>query len=198
MDDVEGIPLLDVAHVELSRFNTIVKRVFDLVVGGVLTLLALPLIGLLALAIKLDSRGPVFFRQERMGRGGKMFRIFKLRSMHVDAEQRRYDLAEQNEYSGPMFKIKSDPRITRVGRAASASGASTSCRSSSTCMRGDMSLVGPAPALGRRGRALPRLDQEAPRHHARHHRPVAGDWAATTSRSTRWSSSTTCTSRAGA
>ena len=73
------------------------------------------MIGVLALAIKLDSRGPVFFRQERMGRGGKVFRIYKLRSMHVDAEQKRYDLAEQNEYSGPMFKIKSDPRMTRVG-----------------------------------------------------------------------------------
>ena len=115
MDDVEGIPLLDVAHVEMSHFNTIVKRVFDLLIGGALTLLALPLIGVLALAIKLDSRGPVFFSQERMGRGGRVFRILKLRSMRVDAEHLRYDLAKQNEYSGPMFKIRSDPRTTRVG-----------------------------------------------------------------------------------
>jgi exopolysaccharide biosynthesis polyprenyl glycosylphosphotransferase len=144
MDDVEGIPLLDVARVEMSRLNTVVKRVFDLLVGGALTLLALPLIGVLALAIKLDSRGPVFFRQERMGRGGQVFRISKLRSMHVDAEQKRYDLAEQNEYSGPMFKIKSDPRTTRVG---------TIIRKWSldevpqlfNVLRGDMSLVGPRP-----------------------------------------------------
>ena len=144
MDDVEGIPLLDVAHVEMSRLNTVVKRVFDLVVGGLTALVALPLIGVLALAVKLDSRGPVFFRQERMGRGGRVFRIFKLRSMHVDAEQLRYDLAEQNEYSGPMFKIKSDPRLTRVG---------TFIRKWSldevpqifNVLRGEMSLVGPRP-----------------------------------------------------
>jgi exopolysaccharide biosynthesis polyprenyl glycosylphosphotransferase len=144
MDDVEGIPLLDVAHVEMSRFNMVVKRVFDLLVGGAITLLALPVIGLLALAIKIDSRGPVFFRQERMGRGGRVFRIFKLRSMRVDAERLRYDLAEQNEYSGPMFKIKSDPRITRVG---------TIIRKWSldevpqifNVLRGEMSLVGPRP-----------------------------------------------------
>ena len=131
MDDVEGIPLLDVAHVEMSRFNMIVKRVFDLVVGGALTVVALPLIGLLALAIKLDSRGPVFFRQERMGRGGVPFRIFKLRSMHANAEELRYDLAELNEYSGPMFKIKGDPG-SRASAPSSASGASTRYRSSST------------------------------------------------------------------
>ncbi len=144
MDDVEGIPLLDVAHVEMSHLNMVVKRVFDLVVGGLSALFALPLIGVLALAIKLDSRGPVFFRQERMGRGGRVFRIYKLRSMHVDAEQRRYDLAQQNEYSGPMFKIKSDPRTTRVG---------TMIRKWSldevpqifNVLRGEMSLVGPRP-----------------------------------------------------
>jgi exopolysaccharide biosynthesis polyprenyl glycosylphosphotransferase len=144
MDDVEGIPLLDVAHVELSRFNMIVKRVFDLLVGGILLLVALPLIGVLAVAIKIDSRGPVFFRQERMGRGGKVFRIYKLRSMHVDAEDRRHDLVEQNEYSGPMFKIKSDPRTTRLGgflRKLSLDEVPQIFN----VLRGEMSLVGPRP-----------------------------------------------------
>jgi len=144
IDDVEGIPLLDVAHVEMSHLNTVVKRAFDLVVGSVLTLLALPLIGLLALAIKIDSRGPVFFRQERMGRGGKVFRIYKLRSMHVDAEQQRYDLAEQNEYSGPMFKIKSDPRTTRVGNVIRKWSLDEAPQIFNV-LRGEMSLVGPRP-----------------------------------------------------
>ena len=144
MDDVEGIPLLDVAHVELSHLNTIVKRIFDLVVGGALTLLAMPVIGVLALAIKIDSRGPVFFRQERMGRGGKVFRIFKLRSMHLDAEQKRYDLAAQNEYSGPMFKIKSDPRTTRVGTVIR-KWSLDEVPQLFNVMRGEMSLVGPRP-----------------------------------------------------
>ena len=144
MDDVEGIPLLDVAHVEMSRFNTIVKRVFDLLFGGALTIIALPLIGLLAVAIKLDSRGPVFFRQERMGRGGVPFRIFKLRSMHANAEELRYDLAELNEYSGPMFKIKGDPRITRVG-AVIRKWSLDEVPQLFNVMRGEMSLVGPRP-----------------------------------------------------
>ena len=144
MDDVEGIPLLDVAHVEMSRFNMVVKRVFDLLVGGATTLVALPLIGVLALAIKIDSRGPVFFRQERMGRGGRVFRIYKLRSMHVDAEQLRYDLAEQNEYSGPMFKIKGDPRITRVGSILR-KWSLDEIPQIFNVLRGEMSLVGPRP-----------------------------------------------------
>jgi exopolysaccharide biosynthesis polyprenyl glycosylphosphotransferase len=144
MDDVEGIPLLDVAHVEMSRFNMVVKRAFDLLAGAVLTVIALPLIGLLAVAIKLDSRGPVFFTQERMGRGGREFRIFKLRSMHLDAEQLRYDLADQNEYSGPMFKIRSDPRLTRVG-AVLRKWSLDEVPQLFNVLRGEMSLVGPRP-----------------------------------------------------
>jgi len=144
MDDVEGIPLLDVAHVELSRVNMIVKRIFDLVVGGLITVLALPFIGVLALAIKLDSRGPVFFRQERMGRGGRVFRMYKLRSMHQHAELQRYELAEQNEYSGPMFKMKRDPRVTRVG-ALIRKWSLDEIPQLFNVIAGDMSLVGPRP-----------------------------------------------------
>ncbi len=75
VDDLEGIPLLDVAQVELSQVNMIVKRTFDLLVGGILTALCLPLFAVIAVLIKLDSPGPVFFRQERMGRSGRVFRI---------------------------------------------------------------------------------------------------------------------------
>ena len=144
MDDVEGIPLLEVAHVELSRFNMVVKRTFDLLVGGILMLVALPLLAVLAVAIKIDSRGPVFFRQERMGRGGRVFRIYKLRSMHVDAADRRHDLADQNEYSGPMFKIKHDPRTTRLGGFLRKSSLDEVPQIINV-LRGEMSLVGPRP-----------------------------------------------------
>jgi exopolysaccharide biosynthesis polyprenyl glycosylphosphotransferase len=144
MDDIEGIPLLDVAHVEMSRFNMVVKRVFDLAVGGIAAIFILPVIGVLALAIKFDSPGPVFFRQERMGRGGRVFRIFKLRSMHVDAERLRSDLADQNEYSGPMFKIKSDPRMTRVGSVIR-KWSLDELPQVFNVLRGEMSLVGPRP-----------------------------------------------------
>jgi len=144
VDDVEGIPLLDVAHVELRRFNMAVKRVFDLIVGGVIFLLVLPVLGLTALVIKLDSRGPVFYRQERMGRGGKPFFIYKFRSMYDGADKLRDDLAEQNDYDGPMFKIKRDPRVTRIGgwlRRWSVDELPQIIN----VMKGEMSLVGPRP-----------------------------------------------------
>jgi len=146
VDEIEGIPLLDVANVELSRFNMAVKRVFDLVVGALICVVALPLIGIVALVIKLDSRGPVFYRQERMGRGGASFRIYKFRSMTDGAEKLREELAEQNEYSGPMFKIREDPRVTRVGHWLRR-WSLDEVPQILNVMQGDMSLVGPRPLL---------------------------------------------------
>jgi len=144
VDDVEGIPLLDIAHVELSRFNMAVKRVFDLFVGGALCLFILPLLAALGLAIKLDSRGPVFYRQARMGRGGKPFMIFKLRSMRVGADAQRWDLADENDYDGPMFKMRSDPRVTRFGDWLRR-WSFDELPQILNVMKGEMSLVGPRP-----------------------------------------------------
>ncbi len=145
VDDIEGIPLLDVAHAELSTFNMGIKRVFDLIVGGLICMVALPLMAAVAVIIKLDSRGPVFFRQERMGRGGGTFRIFKFRTMHVGAEDERMELAEiHNDYDGPMFKLKNDPRITRVG-AVLRHWSIDELPQMLNVMAGDMSLVGPRP-----------------------------------------------------
>ncbi len=145
VDDVEGIPLLDVGHVELSRFNMAVKRGFDLVVGGLLCIPILPLMGIVGLVIRLDSPGPVFYRQERMGRGGKPFLIFKFRSMHVGADEARLELAEkQNDYDGPMFKLKEDPRITRIGGPLRR-WSIDELPQILNVMKGDMSLVGPRP-----------------------------------------------------
>jgi exopolysaccharide biosynthesis polyprenyl glycosylphosphotransferase len=145
VDDVEGIPLLDVGHVELSRFNMAVKRAFDLLVGGLLCIPILPFMGVVAIIIKLDSRGPVFYRQERMGRGGKPFWIYKFRSMYVGADEQRLELAEeQNDYDGPMFKLREDPRITRVGGALRR-WSIDEVPQILNVMKGDMSLVGPRP-----------------------------------------------------
>jgi len=145
VDDIEGIPLLDVANAELSSFNMGIKRVFDLIVGGLICIVALPLMALVALVIKIDSRGPVFFRQERMGRGGATFRIFKFRTMYVGAEDERLELAEtRNDYDGPMFKLKDDPRITRVG-AVLRRWSIDEVPQILNVMAGDMSLVGPRP-----------------------------------------------------
>ncbi|MEE4275373.1 MAG: sugar transferase [Thermoleophilia bacterium] len=144
VDDIEGIPLLDVGHVELSRFNMAVKRAFDIVAGGAGMLLALPVFAVIAVLIKLDSPGPVFFRQERMGRGGRTFQMYKFRSMADGADKHRHDLDAHNEYSGPMFKMKEDPRITRLGawlRRLSIDEAPQIFN----VVKGDMSLVGPRP-----------------------------------------------------
>ena len=101
--------------------------------------------GVIAIVIKLDSRGPVFYRQERMGRGGKTFRIFKFRSMYVGADEERLELAEeQNDYDGPMFKLKEDPRITRVGGPLRR-WSLDELPQIFNVMKGDMSLVGPRP-----------------------------------------------------
>src|SRR5262249_60446529 len=93
-----------------------VKRLIDVSVAGVALLLLSPIGLLIALAIKLDSRGPVLFVQERVGLGGRRFRFFKFRTMVPDAEQRQAALENLNEATGPVFKIRNDPRITRVGR----------------------------------------------------------------------------------
>jgi len=121
-----------------------VKRVFDLVFGGALCVVILPLLGVLGVLIKLDSHGPVFYRQERMGRGGKPFMIFKLRSMRVGADKERWDLADDNDYDGPMFKMHRDPRVTRLGHWLRR-WSFDELPQILNVMTGDMSLVGPRP-----------------------------------------------------
>ncbi len=144
LDDVNGVPVLELSAGRLSRSAVITKRTIDLVVTLAFMPLLLPLMGLIALAIKLDSRGPVFFKQKRMGRGDREFEIIKFRTMAVDAESRRSELLNQNEATGPLFKLKSDPRVTRIG---------SFLRSTSldelpqliNVLRGEMALVGPRP-----------------------------------------------------
>ncbi len=127
------------------------KRGLD-VLGAALGLLLLwPLLALAAAAIKLTSPGPVFFRQKRSGLGGKEFVMLKFRSMAADAEARKSSLAALNEQDGPAFKIRNDPRVTRLG-ASSAPPASTSCRSCGTCCGAKCrwSVRGRCPATRRR------------------------------------------------
>lgn len=133
-------------RVGVSRAYSVTKRLIDVVgATAALAMLALPL-ALLALAIKLESRGPVFFWQYRLGENGVPFRFFKFRSMVVDAEARRGDLAAVNEAAGPIFKIRHDPRITRVGRWMRKSSLDETPQLFHVLM-GQMSLVGPRPPL---------------------------------------------------
>jgi exopolysaccharide biosynthesis polyprenyl glycosylphosphotransferase len=144
-DQLEGMTLLGVRRFGLTRTARIVKRGFDLLGASVLLLAAGPLMLAIAAAIKLDSRGPVFFRQTRVGRGGRHFRIYKFRTMVPDAEARKAALVALNEAEG-LFKISDDPRITRVGRWLRKTSLDELAQLLNV-MRGDMSLVGPRPLV---------------------------------------------------
>ena len=116
VDDLGGIPLIGVKPVTMRGSVLAVKRAMDLILGGLLTIILLPLMGLIALAIRLDSPGPVLFKQIRVGKGSQEFECWKFRSMRESAEAEKESLLELNEATGPLFKIKQDPRVTGVGR----------------------------------------------------------------------------------
>lgn len=140
-----------VVYLEPSQrlgWRAIAKRTFDVVVAAAGLVLVSPLLVLAGLAIKLTSRGPVLFRQERVGRSGRPFQVLKLRTMVVDAEERLGELLELNESDGPLFKLRDDPRITRVGRVLRKLSIDELPQLWNV-VRGDMSLVGPRPALPR-------------------------------------------------
>lgn len=146
VDDVDGITLLGMRRFGLSRSSRAVKRSFDFVGAG-LSLLALsPLLAAIAIAVKLDSRGPVLFRQRRMGRNGVPFEMLKFRTMANGADAQKCTLAARNEAEGGLFKIKDDPRITRVG-ARLRQVSLDELPQLFNVLRGDMSLVGPRPLV---------------------------------------------------
>jgi lipopolysaccharide/colanic/teichoic acid biosynthesis glycosyltransferase len=122
------------------------KRFLDLCLGGVLFIASMPLLILLAAAIKIDTRGPVLYRSTRVGRGGKTFVFYKLRSMIRSAEKDRERIAHLNEVDGPVFKIARDPRITRVGRILRKTSLDELPQLLNV-LRGDMSMVGPRPPI---------------------------------------------------
>jgi exopolysaccharide biosynthesis polyprenyl glycosylphosphotransferase len=111
----QGIPFLTVHVNSFNATGLMYKRLLDLAGGLVGTILFFILYPIVGLAIKIDSPGPVLFTQERVGLNGRIFKLYKFRSMYIDAEERKRELAQANEMAGPMFKMKDDPRITRVG-----------------------------------------------------------------------------------
>ncbi|TDD09471.1 sugar transferase [Nonomuraea diastatica] len=143
---VAGMPLLHVEHPEFDGTKQLVKTVFDrLVAGTALLLLALPLLAI-ALVIRLTSPGPALFFQVRVGKGGEEFRVVKFRTMVADAEQRKRALLDANEFDGVLFKIRNDPRVTRVG-AFLRRYSLDELPQLLNVIRGEMSLVGPRPPL---------------------------------------------------
>ncbi|MCC6191186.1 MAG: sugar transferase [Anaerolineales bacterium] len=146
LDDLGGIPVMGLKETRLPRAARLLKRALDVVlaVAGLVALAPFWLVA--ALAIRLDSPGPALFRQRRVGEGGRFFEIYKFRSMLVGAEEQQADLKTQNEASGPLFKIKADPRLTRLGRLLRRSSLDELPQLINV-LRGEMSLVGPRPGL---------------------------------------------------
>ena len=140
-------PLFYLEPASLSRWQLRVKRVMDLAITSIVLVLASPVLLVAALAIKLGDGGPVLFKQVRVGRDGQTFKVFKLRTMVPDAESRLVDLTFQNEREdGPLFKLTQDPRRTKVGRILERTSLDELPQLLNV-LRGDMSLVGPRPAL---------------------------------------------------
>lgn len=147
LDQIGGLPMLSITVPRLSSSARAIKRTTDVLFSVVGLLVLLPLLIGVAIAIKIDSRGPVLFRQRRVGRNGKQFEIFKFRSMYGDAEQRKAELAALNEANdGVMFKIRKDPRITRVGGFLRRSSIDELPQLLNV-VDGSMSLVGPRPLI---------------------------------------------------
>ena len=139
------MPLFELRPPVFDGIDYFVKRTFDVVVSACCCCVLSPLLALIALAVRLSSRGPVIYRSYRPGIGGEPFACLKFRTMYTDADERQADLESLNEASGALFKIRRDPRHDPRSGACCAATRWTSCRSWSTSLRGQMSLVGPRP-----------------------------------------------------
>ncbi len=132
----------------LFHYENTLKRVVDVVLASLGLVAALPLWLAIVIAIRLDSPGPAIFVQERVGLRGRRFNFYKFRSMYVDAESRLAELERHNEVSGPVFKMRSDPRVTRIGQILRRTSLDE-LPQLLNILKGDMSLVGPRPPLPR-------------------------------------------------
>jgi exopolysaccharide biosynthesis polyprenyl glycosylphosphotransferase len=139
-------PVMYVEPRERGGWRARAKRTFDVALAGLVLLVVTPVMVAATIAIKIDSPGPVFFGQSRVGRHGRRFRVLKFRTMGIDAEDRLAELRTQNEADGPLFKMADDPRITRVGRFLRKTSIDELPQLWNV-LRNEMSMVGPRPAL---------------------------------------------------
>jgi exopolysaccharide biosynthesis polyprenyl glycosylphosphotransferase len=140
----QGVPLFELRPPILAGTDWLLKRVFDLVVGLAILVVGLPLWALVALTIRLTSRGPVFYADDRIGLGERQFRMLKFRTMVQGADRQKAALERSNEAGGALFKIRNDPRVTRVGRVLRRLSLDE-VPNVINVLRGEMSLVGPRP-----------------------------------------------------
>ncbi|MFL5264268.1 MAG: sugar transferase, partial [Anaeromyxobacteraceae bacterium] len=146
VEELDGLPILSFSTTPSDVLALGAKRAFDIITSAVALVLLSPIFAAVAIAIRLDSRGQVLFRQRRVGMNGREFFLYKFRSMAIDAEQRLAALRALNEASGPVFKMKEDPRITRVGRFIRKASIDELPQFWNV-LKGEMSIVGPRPPL---------------------------------------------------
>jgi len=144
VEDLSGLPMIDIAPASLTAGSRFLKRLFDVVVSSVILVLLSPFFLVAAVLIKATSPGPVFFRQTRTGRNERPFSVLKFRTMYEDAEQRKAEILHLNEVDGPLFKVTEDPRVTRPGRFLRRTSLDELPQLINV-WKGDMSLVGPRP-----------------------------------------------------
>lgn len=146
IEEFGGLPMINLRDPALNDIQRLFKRLFDLLIGGTVTLALSPFFGAVALAIKLDSKGPVLFQQQRIGENGQLFAMYKFRSMIVGAEKLQDEQKSVDEDGNVIFKLKDDPRITRVGRFIRRTSLDELPQLFNV-IQGTMSLVGPRPEL---------------------------------------------------
>ncbi len=146
IEEFAGLPMLDLRAPALNDYQRMAKRVFDLAVGTAVQIMVTPAMLAIAAAIKLDSRGPVFYKSKRVGENGRLFSMYKFRSMVVDADKRLHEVIQYDENGKIIHKTSNDPRVTRVGRFLRRTSLDELPQLFNV-LRGEMSLVGPRPEL---------------------------------------------------
>lgn len=146
VEDFGGLPMINLRDPALNDVQRLVKRLFDLIAGSLAILLALPLMGLVALAIKLSSPGPILFKQRRVGENGRLFEMYKFRSMVVGAETMQWEVSDVDENGRVVHKKQDDPRVTRVGRFIRKFSLDELPQLFNV-LKGEMTLVGPRPEM---------------------------------------------------
>ncbi|MBM3710373.1 MAG: sugar transferase [Actinobacteria bacterium] len=146
MREIGGVPLMQVANIGFFGFNLFLKNALDYLLGVIIFIIFIPIYLFVGMLIKLDSKGPVFFKQKRMTKDCRIFYMYKFRTMYIDAEERLKDLLQFSEVDGPIFKMKNDPRITRVGRFLRKFSIDELPQIINV-LKGELSLVGPRPPI---------------------------------------------------
>lgn len=145
-EEFKGFPIISLRESAISDYNKAVKRLFDIVIASVMLLFSAPLMLIIALLTKLDSPGPIIFKQQRVGENGQLFWMYKFRSMVIDADEQLPNLIRDNTEGKPLFKFPDDPRVTRMGRILRRTSLDELPQLVNV-LRGEMSLVGPRPEL---------------------------------------------------